>query len=315
MHIFEYGIPEYVGSDLGSQIVRASNIITDFLKDAETQNYFSEQNIKSPEFEQYFKGNSSLGSLVESCVKISKRVIYGSIGNNILNYVDFEYTISHINSIINKRPIAFKDALTNDDPDIPDPITPEQLLKGYVLPSVNVIPDLQSIPDESWDEDPVTQVKENFSKLRKIRENLIKIYNEEFLTTLIVQATNKSGRYKPKLHHKLKVGDLVLLKEKFLKSSEYPMGIVKEVQTNIKDEVTGAKILKGKTKELVKRHVSSLIPLLSVAETTPQIGSDSLEKVNNQELDLKADSKKKNVRKAAIASTEKTKQLYKGDLA
>ena len=40
------------------------------------------------------------------------------------------------------------------------------------------------------------------------------------------------------------------------------MGLVKEVFTNVNDEVTGATVIKGKTKEAVKRHISTLIPLL-----------------------------------------------------
>ena len=150
-------MPEYVSSDLGSHLVRASNIVSDFLKDTETQKYFSEKNIKFSVLEQFYKGNSSLGSLIENCVKISKRIIYSSIGNNNLNYPDFEFHISQTNDIINKRFAAFKDPLRSESPEVPDPITPEQLLKGYALPAVNVIPDLHSNPEESWKEDSVVQ--------------------------------------------------------------------------------------------------------------------------------------------------------------
>ena len=46
-----------------------------------------------------------------------------------------------------------------------------------------------------------------------------------------------------------------------MKPSKYPLGLVKSVEININDEVTGATIKKG-TGEMVKRHVSSLVPLL-----------------------------------------------------
>ena len=91
---------------------------------------------------------------------------------------------------------------------------------------------------------------------------MIKIYNDEFLTNLVNQAT-KESKYKPVLHHKLGVGDFVLLKEKFTKAIDYPMGTVKEVVKNELGEITGAFVWKGRTKELVKRHVNSLIYLFS----------------------------------------------------
>ena len=73
--------------------------------------------------------------------------------------------------------------------------------------------------------------------------------------------------------HDIKEGDVVLLKEVNTKPNHYPLGIVKKVVENDEGEITGAEVLKGKTKEYVKRHSSTLIPLLSVNE----------EKVNNNE--------------------------------
>ena len=56
--MFEYGIPEYCVSDLGSQIVSGPHTIQDYLKDSDTQNYFVENGIKPILFEQYYKGHS-----------------------------------------------------------------------------------------------------------------------------------------------------------------------------------------------------------------------------------------------------------------
>ena len=62
----EFCVPELCLSDLGSQIVAGANIICDFIKDVDTQNYFKEQGIKPLKFDHYFKGCNELGSLVES---------------------------------------------------------------------------------------------------------------------------------------------------------------------------------------------------------------------------------------------------------
>ncbi len=307
MHCFEFGLPELILSDLGSQIVSASHIITDFVKDSETQLFFQENNIKSPTFDQYYKGNNSLGALVESCVKLTKKLIYGAIRNNILSYFDFEFIISQTVHLTNRRPIAFKESLrSNTINDLPEPITPELLLKGHNLVSLNIIPGLQPDPDPdpSWKLSPVDKARSSFKNLRKVRERLIELYNEEFLSNLIIQATNKKDRYKPVNHKALKFGDIVLMKEKHLKPSNFPMGIVKEVQINSLNEVTGALILRGKTRELVKRHVNSLIPLMSTNQ-------DRIVSNNNTDIPFDTDAVQSRTSLPRTASTQSSRDWKK----
>jgi len=156
--------------------------------------------------------------------------------------------------------------------------------------------------------------KDTYSKLKKVRENLIEKYNNEFLTTLTEQATKKTDRYKRKHHQRLKVGDIVLLKEKYLKSYEYPLGVVKSLQTNVNNEVTGAIIKKGKTKENVKRHVNSLIHLQSVDDHSSQVDWQfpdekevSTRKNKNKGLNDRQD------RMAAIRGKQKVSNILAGD--
>ncbi len=47
LYCFEYGVPVTCYSDQGSQIIAGANIITDFLKDTETQSYFRKSGVKS----------------------------------------------------------------------------------------------------------------------------------------------------------------------------------------------------------------------------------------------------------------------------
>ena len=76
------------------------------------------------------------------------------------------------------------------------------------------------------------------------------------------QATNDSNRYKPVTHKGLKIGDIVLIKEVNYKPSNYPLAIEKSLQVNDLGEVTGATLLKGSTREMIKRHSSTIIPIL-----------------------------------------------------
>ena len=264
LHCLEYGVPQHCISDLGSQLVSGAKIISEFMNDIESQKFFRELNVDPVTFEQYFKGNSQLGSMVEICVKLTKRLIYGGIKNNILSFRDFEFIIFTTIHLVNRRPIAFRDCLRDSEIDVPKPITPENLIRGYDLVSINLVPELHGDGDD-WvpSGDPVDLVKMNYTKLQKCRNNLITLYNEEFLGTLIKQATNKKDRFKPKVHEPIQIHDIVLMKEAFTKPANYPMGIVKDVEINSLGEVTGASILKGSTGELVKRHSSVLIPILT----------------------------------------------------
>ena len=51
------------------------------------------------------------------------------------------------------------------------------------------------------------------------------------------------------------------------------MAKVKEITTNINGEVTGAIVLKGKTKEVLKRHSSTIFPLLTFNEKQSSDGN------------------------------------------
>ena len=290
LHSFEYGLPQFCVTDLGSQLVAGANVITTFLSDPDTQLYFQENNIRSLQFEHFYKGCSQLGSLVEVCVKMTKRLIHGAIGNNILSFRDFEFIVAQTVHIVNRRPIAFKDGLRDKEPDsMPVPITPEKLIKGFDLVSINIIPDLQDEPeaDPTWISDnPQASVNRCYEKLKKVRKNLVNLYESEFLGTLIRQATNEKDRYRPCNHKNLEKGDIVLIKEGNTKPQHYPMGIVKDILKNESGEVTGATILKGRTRETTKRHVTTLIPILRTTDNPKEDGirndsEDSLESIPN----------------------------------
>ena len=324
LHVFEFGLFELCLSDLGSQIVAGTNLIKAFLDDFETQNYFEKNGIKPVKFNQYCKGNSSLGALVESCVKLTKKLLYGAIRNNVLDYLDFEFIIHQTTHLVNKRPIAFKDGLRSKlEEDTVNPITPEILLKGYDLPSLNLIPELQLSPDDN-DPDWVNAdnfpevIRSNHLKLSKVRERLIDAYHSEFLANLVKQAVDKQDRYKPVPHKGLRVGDIVLIKEKHLKPTTYPLGIVKKIETNTLGEVTAATIFKGKTRELVCRHATTLILLIPNEcsnDDNNTVEDSSNDDSSNCILDSELPGDARPLRrKAAIECQNKTNDMIQKDL-
>ena len=90
---------------------------------------------------------------------------------------------------------------------VPEVITPEKMIYGRDLISVNIVPSLYMDPDLEGDPsfDLNLDVIDNYNKLRKVRNNLFQIYENEFLSGLMIQATEKRGRYLPIKHNKLKI--------------------------------------------------------------------------------------------------------------
>ena len=275
LHCHEFAMFEECLSDQGSSIQAGAHTIKALLTDFETQEFLGANGIREICFNHYAKGNSSLGSVVESLVKQTKFLIQKSIKSNVLDYFDFEFLISSAVSLINKRPVGFKQKLCSLSPDeVPTSITPEMLLRGFDCPTVNLIPNLQST-DDDYSPDSESSINSEYEKLCKVRNNLIDVYHGEFLVNLIQQAVDKPDRYKPVHHKHIGIGDIVLLVDKHLKQYKYPMGRVISVETNSLGETTSARVRKGISQEVVYRHVTSLILLIPSEQndlTTPQVG-------------------------------------------
>ena len=312
LHTFEYGVPESCISDMGSQIVAGSKIITEFLSRVETRKLFGELGIQPTQFSQFDKGKKELGSIVESAVKLVKRLIQCSIDKILLNKSEFYFTVSQCLNVVNRRPIAFQESLRENDPteDIPRPITPQMLVNGRELPTVNLIPQLQqTLVDPDWRvESDKRSLSEDFEKLCKVGSNLVRIYNEEFYSTLLKQATDRKGRYKPVTHDILGIGDVVLIKEEFAKQVNYPLAIVKEITKNYLNEVTGATLMKGCNREVIRRHVSQIIPVLSQSEGKTE------EELGTIKGNVEDYSKTKESRAAALKCREKCKEICNSGL-
>jgi len=309
MHVYQFGLFQSCLSDLGSQLVAGASIVAEFLDDVNCHRYFQENGINKITFEQYAKGNSSLGSLVENCVKQTKSLMVKSIGKTILSYPEFQLLVAKTMNILNRRPVAFKDGLRDcsNKGDFPEPISPEMLLFGRELLSSNLIPDLQpdGVNDPSFE--PIKNIRQNYNRLKIVNEKLVELYHSEFITNLISQATDRRDRYKPVRHEKLQVGDIVLLVEPHTKQSNYPMGIVRKVNVNSIDEVTSAVVFKGGTREEVFRHATSLI-LLMRSESDKSNESNAVTRSVPSIPD-----QRRSRRKAANRAREKISELNEND--
>ena len=277
-----------------------------FLEDPELVSFFDYHGIKPCKFSQYFKGASKLGSMVEVIVKLTKRMLFGAIRNLIIDFLEFELLIDYIISLLNKRPVAFKNELrANDNHDIPEPISPELLMKGYETVSVNFVPNVP-VPeklDPDWNLASSKPIESGYKHFQTVIGRVKEVYYNEFMQHIMNQAVDRDNRYKPVSHKQVNVGDIVILKEENCKPNYFPLGIVEGIIKNELDEVTGAVVRKGKTREKVKRHSSTLIPVLGF--NGPEFENPPVPPPENKPLPAKV------VRKAAQVARDKISSIVK----
>ena len=267
---------------------------------------FSERNIRLLEICPYPPNASMLGGVVESLVKQVKNMIYSSIRTNILPEDQLSLLIKEINTLINKRPIGFKENIIN--PLVDETVsflTPEMLLKGYDVPSMLVIPhlyteDCEEFIDKSYSVKCDTMF-DYFYKLKGVRSRFKTIYYDEFLQNMRELSLNRPGKYYNRNHRKLLIGDLVVIKQKFTKPYLCPVAIVDDVEVNSIGEVTSVSLRKGNG-EIVRRHVSDIVFLESCKNS--EQGSISCE-------DVASVAKiKRPIRIAAKLCNEKNRELF-----
>lgn len=315
LHVFEYGLPVVCHSDMGSQIVSGSKIISEFITDNDSVQYFIEMGVNPLIFKQFPKGCKELGGIVESCVKQVKRLLFGSIGKNILSYDDFSFHVDQTISIVNKRPIVLKEMLRDSSIDSPpSTVTPEIIVKGYELPVLNIIPEMNSnCIDPDWYNsiESSDNVLMKYKELSGVRERLIKIYNDEMLSNLICQATDRNRRYEPINASSFpKIGDVVLVKEDLTKRINFPMAKVMEVKYNYMGEVNEYVLFKGATRETIRRHPSVVIPLVSGV-----INNASDSTAGPQVHDAVPSGRRRYDRAAKAAGSRATQRMFSDNVA
>jgi hypothetical protein len=102
----------------------------------------------------------------------------------------------------------------------------------------------------------------NISQFVKVKNNIRDYYHSEFLYSLMNDATHIKGRYLPVKHQVLEMGDTVLVKDPFIKSSQYPLGIITKLTYNDLNEVTQVSVRKA-NRSIITRDVSDIILLIS----------------------------------------------------
>ncbi len=274
--MYQYGLPILLYADQGSTFNAGFSWLREVLDSVEINDYFSQLNVKTPSFRQYPRGslNRGIGGIIESSVKLIKRLIQGSIRNNVLSYESFLGIIKMCICYANKRPLTNQSALRDQNIDtLFNIVTPEILKLGYETCVLEVNTPIGDYGD--WSEDDLVSphiAYKDLGKVIKIKHRIRNNYHTDFLYGLLDQATRQKDKYKQVMHHRLAVGDIVVIKDPLVKAPNFPLGVITKVTYNSNDESTICQVYKANRSTIV-RDSSSLI-LLVEGEPSSNLNPD-----------------------------------------
>lgn len=233
------GKPQSITSDNGTNFVGACNELYRFLQDSSSQisSEAAEQEIKFnfvPSYTPHFNG------MAESAVRSTKHHLRRLLQLTHFTYEEMQTCLTQVEAVLNSRPIT---ALSSDPSDF-TPLTPAHFLIGRPLLSV-----------------PHAQVSERitclerYKRIEYVKQHYWARFSKEYITTL--QQKTKW----PTSTSELKLGSLVLIKDKALPPLRWLLGRVVAVYPGPRDRVSRVADLRTKGGIIIRRAFNNICPL------------------------------------------------------
>ena len=181
------------------------------------------------------------GGMYESLIKVAKRALRVSTGEQILSWNEMATVFAEVKSILNSRPLTYM----SDDPNDLRPLTPNHLLLGRAS---------ADIPHGPYEDTRNTHKR--FQYVQTIANNFWRRFIEEYIPKMIAIGRQKWQKRK----YDMKKDDVVLIVENNVPRGKWNLGRVVEVFPG-KDGIARNVLLKTKNGEL-KRSVQKCCILL-----------------------------------------------------
>ncbi|TKJ32231.1 MAG: hypothetical protein CEE38_23540 [Planctomycetes bacterium B3_Pla] len=181
------------------------------------------------------------GGFWERLIGTVKRSLRRVLGNARLDEWEMYTVLAEVQSQVNSRPLC----VVSEDMNDPSPVTPNKLLFGY---------DTRSLPCViGADRKEDVKIGERWKHRQAVQRHFWNAWRKDYLLNL--QTSQKWLDEKPNL----KEGDLVLVHEKNVARSHWPMGIVDSIVPRRDGLVRTVKVREGM--KTVKRPIQLLYPL------------------------------------------------------
>ncbi|XP_065090363.1 uncharacterized protein LOC135711416 [Ochlerotatus camptorhynchus] len=181
----------------------------------------------------------NFGGLWEAGVKVVKSHIYRTLGNAILTFEEFGTVLTHIEAIVNSRPLY----ALSEDPNEPLPITPAHLMIGRPL---------EPILKPSYSDVAVNRLS-RYQYMNNLRDRFWAKWSHDYLSTL--QSRAKWTKSEPNV----KMGTIVLLMEDNLPVQSWRLGQIVALYPG-RDDVIRVADVKTAT-GVFRRSIRKLAPL------------------------------------------------------
>nr|XP_049706201.1 uncharacterized protein LOC126056614 isoform X3 [Helicoverpa armigera] len=233
------GKPQSITSDNGTNFVGTCNELHRFLQDSSSQisSAVAQEGIEFlfiPSYTPHFNG------MAESAVRSTKYHLRRLLQLTHFTYEEMHTCLTQVEAILNSRPIT---ALNSDPTDF-TPLTPAHFLIGRSLVSV---------PHPQLTE-RITSL-ERYKRIEFVKQHFWKRFSNEYVTTL--QQKTKW----PTASSELKLGSLVLIKDKALPPLRWALGRCVAVFPGTHDQVARVADIRIKGGTIIRRAFNNICPL------------------------------------------------------
>ena len=249
----EYGIMSHIYSDNAKSFIAGVHVLEKVIASEEFKDRFNIYNIKHIKIPLY---SPWVGASWERLIRTIKSCLKKTIGRTKLDYFNLKTVLSDIQVAVNCRPLTYRCAEDNGL----EVITPNKFLKPNVESNL-ILRD----PKELL---PKSVSRKNLIKSLDDREKMVNhfkdLWYEEYLLSLRSLYRNL---YENDYENKIKVNDIVLIKNPAKGRHHWRLGRVVELIFGSDNKVRSAKLLKGDAKyrenerKLELHSLSHLYPL------------------------------------------------------
>lgn len=240
------GTPSHIYTDNGSNFVGAEPFITG--SPSATTTVVSRETITAWAAYANVKWSFSPpkgphhGGLWEAGVKSMKTLMDSSLTDGLLTYEELVTLAVEVEAIMNSRPLAPLDAMTEDSIDV---LTPGYFLVGRPL---------SALPYHHNFDENITLLR-RWNLVERLTHDLWQRWKHEYLQTL--QARTKWQDDPPPL----RVGDVVMVKDTLTFKSDWPLAVVTTTCPGPDGRIRVVELRSGTT--ILKRPIANLVKLLS----------------------------------------------------
>ncbi|XP_055623293.1 uncharacterized protein LOC129766719 [Toxorhynchites rutilus septentrionalis] len=207
------GVPAEIQSDNGLNFKGASNelrALYDLLNDSSSATTISNEAAQNGIVWKFIPPKApNFGGLWEAAVKSAKSSLVKLLGQRRLSFEDMTTVLGQVEAVMNSRPLT----PLSEVPDELDVLTPGHFLTGSSL---------LAIPDPDYTGVPTNRL-EHYQQLQQLIQQHWKRWRREYIS----QLHNVNQRAFPPI--KLKVGQMVVLKEDDKAPYSWPLGRITEV--------------------------------------------------------------------------------------